>query len=306
MNILIKCLMLLLLPVTAAGAQLVMPNDVIINEILFNPSKDGFDYVEGINRSTGAVYLNELAIANKNGADEIANVRIISKDLLRLDPGALFILTANEKWLRQNYWVPASVIIVQLTSMPSFPDDEGVVLLLRKSDSLVIDEVRYSEDWHFRMIDDAQGVALERINFELASQDKNNWTSASSSSGYGTPGSINSQYRPNDTGTAVMSVLPKMFSPNNDGYDDYATISIHLNERGSLANAVIYDVTGRRIRYLLKNELLGTTNRFIWDGYDDYGKLLPSGIYIVMTQIFNMEGMVRKFRSCIVLNSFPP
>src|SRR5207253_4935486 len=106
------------------------------------------------------------------------------------------------------------------------------------------------------------------INYEVNSQDKNNWTSASSSSGYGTPGSINSQYRLFETGTTEMSVLPKVFSPDNDGHDDFATISIHMNEAGTVANAVIYDVTGRRIRYLLKNEVLGTINTFIWDGYD--------------------------------------
>jgi hypothetical protein len=306
MNHLLKCLMLQLLSAGALQAQSVMPKDVIINEILFNPAKDGFDYVEVYNRSNTVVYLDELMIADRNSADEIAGVKNISKDPVALGPGAFFIITASEKWLRLNYNVPSSAIILQLSSLPSFADDEGVVLLLRKGDSLVIDEVSYSEKWHFKMINDKEGVALERINYELSSQDKNNWTSASSSSGYGTPGSINSQYREYETGGWEMSVQPNVFSPNNDGHDDFATISININEKGTIANAVIYNANGSRVRYLLKNAILGASNRFIWDGYDDNGNLSPPGIYIVMTQVFNTEGRVKKYRNCIVLNSFPP
>ena len=66
------------------------------------------------------------------------------------------------------------------------------------------------------------------------------------------------------------------------------------------------DANGRRVRYLLKNELLGAVNRFTWDGCDDRSKILPSGIYIVLTQVFDLKGNVKKYRNCIVLNSFPP
>ena len=173
-----------------------MRNDVIINEILFNPSKDGFDYVESYNRSSEPVNLSDLMIANRNGADEIASVKIISKESIVLKPGAYFVLTINENWLRKNYYVPDSALIITMTSLPAFPDDGGAVLLLRKSDTMIIDEFRYNENWHFSIIGDPEGVALERINYNLASQDKNNWTSASSSSGYGTPAQANSQFIP--------------------------------------------------------------------------------------------------------------
>lgn len=291
---------------SAVHAQLIMPNDVIINEILFNPSKDGFDYVEGFNGSASAIYLNDLMIANRNAADEIASIKIISKEPLKLQPGAYFIITPNEKWLKQNYTVPDSALICQVTSLPSFPDNEGSVILLRKSDTLVIDEFKYNENWHFRLINDTEGVSLERISHIMPPQNKNNWTSASSSSGYGTPGMINSQYMPDEKTPAWISVLPKIFSPNNDGHDDFASININVNEQGKIANAVIYDISGRRVRYMLRNELLGTKNRFIWDGCDDRSQLMPSGIYIIATQIFDLNGNVSKYKNCIVLNSFPP
>jgi hypothetical protein len=300
------CLMLFVVCLHAIQGQLIMRNDVIINEILFNPSKDGFDYVEGYNRSAESIDLTDLMVATRNAADEIASVKIITKESIVLRPGNYFVLTVNEKWLRKNYYVPDSALIIAMTSLPSFPDDEGAVLLLRKYDTMIVDEFTYNENWHFRMIGDPEGVALERINFNLASQDKNNWTSASSSSGYGTPAQPNSQFIPEQKTSEVVSVLPKIISPGNDGNNDYAFININVNELGKLADAIIYDANGRRVKHLLKNELLGAANRFSWDGCDDRSKILPSGIYIVLTQIFDLKGNVRKYRNCVVLNSFPP
>jgi hypothetical protein len=106
-------------------------------------------------------------IANRNSAGEIASIKNISKEPLSLEPGGYFIITVNEKWVKQHFTVPASAIVLQVSSLPSFPDDEGSVLLIRKSDSLIIDELMYNEKWHFKMIDDPQGVALERISYDL-------------------------------------------------------------------------------------------------------------------------------------------
>jgi hypothetical protein len=300
-----KCLMLQMFCSLNINAQLVMPRDVVLNEILFNPVKDGFDYVEIYNRSNHNINLNELLIANRNSANEIASVKTISKDSLTIIPGEFIVLTGNANWLKQHYTVHDPAKIIQL-ALPSFADDEGCVVLLHKSDSLIIDELVYDENWHFKMISDPQGVALEKINYDLPSQDKNNWTSASSSAGFGTPGYVNSQFRNNGYGSEAISVLPEVFTPNNDGQNDFASINIKTQEPGKIVNAVVFNTLGRRVRYLLKNEILGADNRFTWDGYDDKDDLLPSGIYIIFTQIFDTKGSVAKYRNCIVLNSFPP
>ena len=303
MNKLLKSLLLSFFCIHAVRAQLIKPGDVIINELLFNPSKDGFDYVEGYNRSESKIYLNDVMIASRNGADEIVSIKNISKESMVLEPGAYFIITVNEKWVKQHYTVLASAIILQVSSLPSFPDDEGSVLFLRKSDSIIIDELNYNEKWHFKMINDPESVALERISFDLPTQEKNNWTSASSSSGYGTPGMINSQHRQEERSAVEVSVLPEVFSPDNDGHDDYASININVKERGKIANAVIYDAAGRRVRYIMKNELLGANNMFLWDGYDDRAQKLGTGIYIVVTQLFDLKGNVSKYKNCIILNT---
>lgn len=283
-------------------AQELLKNDIIVNEVLFNPKKDGFDYIEGYNRSEKTFVLNSLLIANRNVTGDIAAAKLLTKDSIRIAPGTHFVITANEKWLRQNYSVSSFAIICQVSSMPSFPDDEGSVILLARSDSSIIDEVNYSEKWHFSMIHDPEGVALERINYDAPGQDKNNWTSASAASGSGTPGSINSQFRESIAVNEEVSVLPKVFTPNNDGVDDFAQVNIGTREQGKTANAIVYDAWGRRVRYLLKNELLGASNSFTWDGCDDHLQKLPTGIYIVCTQVFDTKGNNNKFRHCVVLS----
>jgi hypothetical protein len=220
-----------------------------------------------------------------------------------LPPGAYCVITPNPKWLVLNYKIKDTNVVIDVSSLPSYPDDEGCVIILRKADSVIIDEVDYNEKWHFQLLADKQGVTLERIDLNFPSQDENNWTSASYNSGYGTPGYENSQHRiKNAFSGEKVSVLPKVFSPDNDGLNDVSLVEISSAESGNVANAVIYDITGKQVRYLIKNELLGSYNQFKWDGYDDQLRQLPVGVYILFTQIFDMNGRNIKYRNCIVLD----
>ncbi len=278
-------------------AQEILPNDIVINEMLFNPEKNGFDYVECYNKSAKQIHLNSLMIGNGS------SVRPLTKDSVIIAAHSFFVLTADKQWLTTKYNIPVTVAVCQVSSFPSFPDDEGTIVLLRRSDTIEIDKVAYSSKWHFEMIQQQEGVALERISPDFASQDKNNWTSASESSGYGTPGSTNSQFRADATAGKEVSVLPTVFSPDNDGQNDFAQVSIPSAEPGSVANAVVYNATGRQVRYLIKNAVLGLNNRFTWDGCDDRSKKLPTGIYIIAIQVFDTKGNARSSKKCVVLNA---
>ena len=300
MKILYKTLAVLLFCYMRSSAQ-PLPKDLLINEILFNPIKDGYDYIECYNRSNRVIRLNELTIANRNSTGDISSVKILTRDSLTIEPGQYLLITANKKWLRNHYNVPQGAVICEPASMPSFPDEQGSVVLARKTDSTIIDEVSYSHKWHFQLLNEPTGVALERISVEGPSEDENNWTSASSASGYGTPGAFNSQTKIVDEHPGGISVLPAVVSPDNDGRDDFALITIGYDSQGKIANAIIFDAFGRRIRYLLKNEVLGNYNRFVWDGFDDASRLAPPGIYILLTRIFDVNGYSKKFKNCIVV-----
>ena len=108
--------------------------------------------------------------------------------------------------------------------MPSFPDDAGDVIILNGQGAL-LDEVSYSDKWHFPLIANTEGVSLERISYEAASL-QGNFHSAATSAGYGTPGYRNSQYRLNEEVPGTLNIVPDIFSPDNDGTDDFATINL--------------------------------------------------------------------------------
>jgi hypothetical protein len=274
---------------------------LLINEILFNPPKEGSDFIELYNVGKEPADLSAYLIANRNSSGNVGSVRKLSKNPIMLGGSSLAVITEDTNWLRGYYFIPDMVVLLQPSSLPSFPDDEGTVVLMSANDSSICDELTYEEGWHFSLIDDRTGVALERVSIHESTASRYNWASAASSAGYGTPGRHNSQRRLTDVSSGVLTVSPKLFTPDNDGQDDYMQVSINPGEPGLTANAMIYDVSGRRARYFLKNENLGTTNVFRWDGYDDAHRRLPPGVYILITDVFGMTGQVRKFKNVIVI-----
>jgi hypothetical protein len=165
----------------------------------------------------------------------------------------------------------------------------------------VIDEVMYKDDWHFKLIDDNEGVSLERIDPDGPSQNETNWHSAASTAGYGTPTYKNSQYKLLNAITATIQVTPKVFSPDNDGRDDITTLQYEVTEPGFIANITIFDAAGRPIRNLVRNGTLGLKGYWNWDGLDDKGNKLPVGTYIIFTEIFNLQGKKSSFKNPVVL-----
>lgn len=282
------------LPVDAAAGE------CIVNEILFNPRSNANDYVEFYNKSNKIFDASKLFIANRSSSGAISSITSLSTIPFYIFPGDYIVVTEDAENLALNYLVQKPEAILTLSSLPSFPDDEGFVLLLNQQGA-VVDEVNYLDDWHFKLIDDAEGVSLERIDPEGASQNADNWHSAASTAGFGTPGYINSQFKNLQSIGATIEVTPKIFSPDNDGFNDIATIQYNVTEPGYVANITIFDAAGRPVRNLVRNGILSTSGFWNWDGLDDKGLKLPVGAYILFTEIFNLQGKKDRFKNAVVL-----
>lgn len=282
------------LPVDAAAGEW------IINEILFNPKPNGNDYVEFYNNSNKIFDAAKLYIANRNSSGVISSIKALSVSPCYIFPDDYIVVTEDADNLALNYLVknPDNVLIV--SSPPSFSDDEGDVIALNFQGN-VVDEVKYKDDWHFKLIDNAEGVSLERIDPAGPSQDESNWHSAASTAGYGTPTYKNSQYKLLNAINATIEVVPKVFSPDNDGHDDIATIQYAVTESGYIANITIFDAAGRPVRNLVRNGTLGLKGYWNWDGLDDKGNKLPVGTYVIFTEIFNLQGKKFPFKNVVVL-----
>jgi hypothetical protein len=282
------------LPVDAAAGEW------IINEILFNPKPNAYDYVEFYNKSNKIFDAAKLYIANRNTSGVISSVKALSAGPCYIFPGDHMVATEDANSLSLNYFVKNPAHVLEMATMPSFSDDEGDVIALNFQGN-VVDEVKYKDDWHFKLIDNAEGVSLERIDPAGPSQDEANWHSAASTAGYGTPTYKNSQYKLLNAINAIIEVVPKVFSPDNDGHDDIVTIQYAVTEPGYIANITLFDAAGRPVRNLVRNGTLGLKGYWNWDGLDDKGNKLPVGTYIIFTEIFNLQGKKDKFKNTVVL-----
>jgi hypothetical protein len=284
----------------AGIAEEALLNDVVINEILFNPRPNAYDYAEVYNRSDKIVDAGKLYIANRNSSGVLSSIKKLSETPFYIFPDDYIVVTEDALSLQHEYLVQNPQSVLVLSSLPSFPDDKGIVVITN-SQGNVVDEVSYSEKWHFALISDDEGIALERIDPNDSSQKQSNWHSSASTAGYGTPTYKNSQFKQSNAVNATIEVNPKVFSPDNDGHDDIATISYQVAEAGYVANISIFDANGRLVRYFVKNALLGLKGSWNWDGLNENGQKLPVGMYIIYTEIFNLQGKKKQFKNTIVL-----
>lgn len=264
------------------------PNDVVINELLFNPQSGGSDFVELYNRSQRAIDLSTLLVGNLNPMDDTVVVAINAQHLLL--PGAYAVLSPDTADIAARYQVLNHPALIQ-HSLPPFDDDAGNVTLYRleAGQPLVIDAFDYNEDMHQPLLDDLDGVSLERIHPDAPSGLSSSWHSAAQAAGFATPTYRNSQYvDPGQPATNTVFSLPaKTFSPDGDGFEDFLLINYQTDLPGYSAKAHIYDAEGRPVKRLVNNELLGTNGFFRWDGDTDDGSKAPVGVYIIWLQLFH-------------------
>lgn len=296
-------LLLLQLPValfSQTNTQVAAPKDIIINEILYRPPANASEYIEYYNGSDKTFDISKLSIANRNTSGAISSVKTLSQIPLYIFPGEYFVVTEDSASLTTKYLVKNPDHIITMSPMPSLANTAGYALLLNANGE-VIDEVHYDSKWQYGLLNSDIGVALERIDPAGPSQEATNWHSAAATAGYGTPTYRNSQYKTPGIINATVAVNPAVFSPDNDGRDDIAAIQYAVNDRGYIANITIFNAVGRPVRYLIKNGLLGPEGYWNWNGLDEKGVLLPAGPYIILTELFNMQGKRQRFKNVLIL-----
>ncbi len=273
--------------------------DAVVNEILFNPKPYGVDYVEFYNRSKKILNLKNLKIANRNSLGIVSSIYQFTTEDYLFFPEDYIVVTENAAITKRDFVANEPNAILQLSNLPSFNDGDGDVILLNEQGN-IIDEVVYNSKWHFALISNEEAVSLERINADAASV-QTNFHSAASSIGFGTPTYKNSQNRIDGEIKGDIKITPEIVSPDNDGVDDFATLQYNFPDAGYTANITIFDANGRAVRFLQRNALCGTKGNFRWDGLGEKQQKLPQGIYIIYTEVFNVNGKTKKFKNTIVL-----
>jgi hypothetical protein len=280
-----------------ANTQPADSGDVVINEILFNPKSGGEDFVEIYNRSNKFISLKDWTLADTDAASNkpISNTHFI------LQPKQFLVLSRNATIIKTQYFKAVSENILEMPSLPTFPDESGTVILLNENKKL-FDRFDYYENLHHALIDDKSGVSLEKADYNIPSSVLSNWHSASASDGYATPGYANSQAASVNLKNA-LTIEPEIFTPDGDGVDDVTQLKFALDTHGYIANAYIFDINGRMLKQLAHNQLLGVNDQIIWDGKSANNEIVAVGYYVILVELFNPNGEKQEFKGKVVVGS---
>ena len=275
--------------------------DLLINEILFNPIGGESDYIEIYNRSNKFLDLRQLMIGNLD-SDGTGSRRAVDKSII-LGPIDYLVITEDAGALRSRYTSAIDKKILE-TDLPSFNNASGNVTLFVEDNGMDIniDAMDYDEEMHNSFIDDPEGVALERVDFDVDTNDRNNWQSGAGSTGYGSPTLPNAQRsRASTFNDNLVYLEKKTFFPQKQTEDDQLRIIFELDRSDYIGTINIYDGAGRPIHLLANNQLIGRNDLYNWNGRNEEGILMNAGVYIIVVQLVTVEGdLITKKLPCVL------
>ena len=296
--------------------------DIIINEVMYQPvtqrystRPDQSEFVEICNRSGLPLQMDKVYLHDR--PDKEGSVRKLlpaGNDLVTLMPEQYAVFFADTSHIfhetRLSRAFPLSdtgqAIFLRVDRQTLGLSTQGDQVYVSFGDRVILDSLWYLPSWHNPNLPDVRGISLERIDIDLSTGDRTNWTSSTSPDG-GTPGYPNSVAAGAGSGIegnqhAGLTLTPNPFSPNRDGTDDHLVIDYHLDDPDYLIHARVFDRQGRHVRTLADGMASGRTGKLIWDGRTDRGIMNRAGIYIIHLEAYNRsEGRRKTYRAVAVL-----
>lgn len=263
-----------------------------ISELLYQPRSGEAEYVELYNRSDATVNLSAYHIVRwLNGAP---STHYPLPDYT-LQPHAYVALTKDAASVSANYRIENPSALVEC-SLPTYPNGGGSVLLAL-ADSTVVDHLDYTPDMHSPLLRNEAGVSLERRSFDRPTNEPSNWFSASSTSGYGTPGYANSQSTELLVLESSFVLSSTVISPDGDDYQDFLQIDYVLDCTDLMADAAVFDASGQRVAQPLNAALLGTHGSFDWHPSPS----LLRGRYVLIITLYDLHGARQTIRRTVAV-----
>jgi hypothetical protein len=260
-------------------------NDLVVNEIMFDPLTTSCEWIEIYNNSGKYINLNGWKVTLGS-----SNINLFNSCSFYLQPGAYLVVASDTTLYNRFGYLQGTTDSTRRVVLNSSVSLSNSGALVRISDVLnkTIDSLFYSPKWHNSNITDTKGYSLERINVTLPSTQPTNWSSSADPLG-GTPGKKNSIFTSNNKETS-MSISPNPFSPDGDGWEDFTIIKYKLKANTAQVRVKIFDVKGRIVRTLLNNQFSSAESQMIFDGKDDSGEKLRIGIYVAFLEAIDDKG----------------
>jgi hypothetical protein len=273
------------------------PGTLAINEIMYEPGSSNAEFVELYNTSGDSVLLNawKLTSANKNNY-------FITDSVVTLPPRTYFVVCSDSVVLVKYPSLQKYIYkcILQSGSLGLLNSNSSIVL--KDAYKKVVDSVYYRSAWHNPNFTNTKDRSLERINPLISSNDSRNWSSSANKNG-ATPGEVNSIFIGSVSSSSQLSISPNPFSPDNDGYEDFTSISFQTPFPITQVSIKIFDDKGRLMRELTNNETFGSSGTIIYDGRDKNGNPLRLGMYIVLFEAVNPQTGAKQVHKKVLVSA---
>ncbi|MCX8056458.1 MAG: lamin tail domain-containing protein [Ignavibacteria bacterium] len=272
---------------------------VVINEIMYEPLTGFAEYIEIYNASNDSINLAGWRLVEGGGKTFNLSTRTF---YLKKDE---FMVVASDSSILNLYPYLIDYARIGLVKIMNSSDlslsNSGDIVVLRDIFGNTIDSVAYSPKWHNPEIDDSKGRSLEKINPTLNSNDGRNWSTSVNPNG-GSPLKTNSIFISKISPTSKIEISPNPFSPDNDGFEDFAVINYELPLATSQIRIRIFDSVGRLVRTLADNEPTASKGSITFDGLDDNKQPLRIGIYVLLLEAINQQnGVIETVKKPIVV-----
>lgn len=267
-------------------------NDIVINEILFNPKDGGSDFVELYNTTNKAISLQNWKIGN----------RTISTELIILEPQNYLVITTNKESLVQLY--PNALVknIHQVVSLPAYSNQQGIVTLYSHT-SLLMDSLFYNAEMHSPILTDQKGISLERQSYFKPTNSSENFKSASTITRGATPGYQNSNNIDIYLKKNFVFLSSKIITPNNMDNNRFLELNYDFMTTENIANVTVFDEKGRVVNRLIRQQTIGNQGKITWDTLDINGTKVSPGHYILLMEIWNTAGEKKQYKLAFVIST---
>jgi len=241
---------------------------IIINEINYNSSEDFKckDWVEIFNAEEDAVNISGWQLKD----DDDNHIFVFPENTILNSSEYLVIVRNQEKF--SNLYQNVDNFLGEFSF--GFGSDSDKVRLYN-SESVLVDIVSYKNSDPWPQEADGTGYTLSLKSTDLNNELAENW--AVSSEIGGTPG------EQNVIQTAITSVsdVPQVFSLEQNYPNPFnpSTNIRYMLPRAANVTLTVYNILGQKIKTLVNNfESAGLKNVF-WDGKDESGSSVSSGMY---------------------------
>jgi hypothetical protein len=168
-------------------------SSIIINEIMYAPTGDMPEWIEGFNATDASIDIAGWKISDNGSARPV-----IAGNPTNIPPRSFFVVTTDTSQLKTTF--PDARPMFQ-TSIPSLNNTTPDAVVVYDERGAVMDSVYYRPAWG-----GSNGFSLQRYDEEGVSSDSANWRSA-----FPTPGRINTIVRKNfDAKIKNLRIAPSL------------------------------------------------------------------------------------------------